>query len=399
MTKPPYSLDHSSSRYPSVTAIVPITGVSDGLAETLESLLSQTIPLGQIIVVSDHAASETEAVVKRFGSRIRMLSKPPGSRLAAVNHGLAVCTSDFVWIMDASSIAPIDAVSNLLVPFSTKPELGISYGRYQTITNRKRANQQRLTKTSTYPSLQSRSVFTVMMEDAFLPSLSCVMARRACYEAISPLREDLTDAEDYYALLRLARAFPAESTDAVTLLRRSSNTSATSGASTSAAETRLIAELLPTVSLGELIGRHYTQPPTTPLELRQAFFQKAAIAARRKLWAQAIDGIERGVNANPVTPLRDIDTVILKKLLGCRYGLDELVRTPGILDHVRSAFSEFYPRGAARRAIASSLLYRIRARPFDGRNWSLYWRFCGLFGGLSGVLSTFQLNDPKPSRA
>jgi hypothetical protein len=84
--------------------IIPAYDAAGTIAETLESLLAQTSPDWEAIVVDDGSGDETPAVVARFAERdprIRLLHAAHGGVSRARNAGIAQARSDWLLFLDA----------------------------------------------------------------------------------------------------------------------------------------------------------------------------------------------------------------------------------------------------------------------------------------------------------
>lgn len=385
-----------------VSVILPTFNRAHLIAESIESVLAQSVPPIEIVVIDDGSTDGTAEVVKRFDGIVKYVHKENGGKVSGINLGLQHITGDYVLIMDDDDLLPVDAIENLMTPFVGDPELGLSYGALQKFQINPETGSQEDVYTSPYPHLDGRSFFVRIMEDCYITGQPCIMARRDCFDAIAPLRTEVTVSEDYDMLLSLARLYEAVRVPAVTLLQRQHDGDRGPAEIRYAAEMRftrwcemdtvLLTELLPEVSLGELLGRSADQPPQTPEEFQRAYFQSATIAARKKLWDMAIDAMLAAAQAGAKRGLDPIDRVILSKAMGCRYGLDEVIEDTSILDDFRSAMKGLSSENEAVRAVAGTLLYgaRIRFIEKDYANarafWRLYWRFAGVGNGLRGVI-------------
>ena len=70
------------------TVIVPTFNRAAFIGETLDSLLAQSWPPGQIVVVDDGSTDGTPAALDRFGDRIEVIRKPNGGKATALNAAL-----------------------------------------------------------------------------------------------------------------------------------------------------------------------------------------------------------------------------------------------------------------------------------------------------------------------
>ena len=322
------------------------------------------------MVVDDGSSDDTEAVVAKFGNRVRYIRRENGGKNAAINTGLRHVTGELIWIMDDDDLAPADALERLVSPFLDDPSTAISYGALQKFREDPETGTMRFEQTLPYPSEDERSFFIQVMEDCFITGQPCVLVRRSCYDAIFPLPEDKVISEDYAVLLLLARRWTATRVEGVTLFQRQHDgprgpadiryAANTRNARWSAADTELLRELLPDVTMGELVSRPASAEPVDAVERRQAYFQKATVAARKKLWPEALRAMQNGARQAPDAPLGAMDRFILSRMLGCRYGLDELIAAPEILDELSSALAGLGVRREAIACIAEPLPYLIR---------------------------------------
>lgn len=96
--------------YTKISAVIPTYNSARFITETLESLLNQTLPLSEIIIVDDKSTDETRDVIrdlqKRAKNRIRLhcLEENSGSSIAR-NIGMEIARNDWVLLMDHDDIA------------------------------------------------------------------------------------------------------------------------------------------------------------------------------------------------------------------------------------------------------------------------------------------------------
>ncbi len=381
-----------------VSVILPTFNRAHLITESIDSLLAQTADILEIIIVDDGSTDNTREVLASYADRVTLLTQQNGGKLSALNHGFSRARGDLIWIMDDDDIAPADALERLLGPFREDPETRISYGALRKFTINPETGAREFLHTYPYPPEDGRSFFVHVLEDCFITGQPCLLVRRSCYEAIGPMPEEITISEDYAVLMRLARRFDAHRVDAVTLLQRQHEgprgpkdiryAADTRYDRWCAADTTLMEDLLPRLSLGEFLDYDAPAVPTDPAARRQAYFQKSVIAARKKLWPAALSALRAGVAANPEARLRPVERTILSRMLGCRYGVDEVIAEPGILDEIRAALGPLAHRKDAIAAIASLLPFLVKTamRQGDHRRawakWSLYWRLTGLRTGV-----------------
>jgi len=89
---------------PLVSVIIPVWKWGAFLAEAVESVLNQTYPPHEVIVVDDGSTDGSAGVVKNFGASVSIVFKPGAGAAAARNQGLELAGGDFFAFLDADDI-------------------------------------------------------------------------------------------------------------------------------------------------------------------------------------------------------------------------------------------------------------------------------------------------------
>lgn len=87
-------------RVADVSFVVPTHNRVDLLAETIRSILHQTLPPREIIVVDNGTEDRAAAVLAEFGDQVRLLKSAPNQKQVARNTGFAAATSTWVATLD-----------------------------------------------------------------------------------------------------------------------------------------------------------------------------------------------------------------------------------------------------------------------------------------------------------
>jgi glycosyltransferase involved in cell wall biosynthesis len=88
-------------RHPRVSCVIPVHNGARFIAEAIESVLAQTLPVFEIIVVDDGSTDETLRALEPYGPRVKVVShREPLGPAAARNRGSAEATGDFVTFLD-----------------------------------------------------------------------------------------------------------------------------------------------------------------------------------------------------------------------------------------------------------------------------------------------------------
>lgn len=104
-----------------VSIIVPAYNEEMVIARSIISLLQQTYPNMEIIVIDDGSKDQTYRYAKRYeGKRVKVITKPNGGKSRAINTGIEYATGDLVMVVDADSRLNDDAVA-LMVQYFDNP--------------------------------------------------------------------------------------------------------------------------------------------------------------------------------------------------------------------------------------------------------------------------------------
>jgi len=89
---------------PLVSAIIPTYNRANLVGEAIESVLGQTYPHVEVIVVDDGSTDDTVVRLAQFGNRIRVVAQDNAGPAAARNRGIAMCNGQFVAFLDSDDL-------------------------------------------------------------------------------------------------------------------------------------------------------------------------------------------------------------------------------------------------------------------------------------------------------
>lgn len=185
-----------------VSVIIPTYGGSDSLLRSVDSVLTQTYPDFEVIVVDDNnpdtdARKKTEKQMNRYAGNahvkyIKHEHNKNGS--AARNTGYRNSDGEYICLLDDDDAFLPGKIYKQVVYLDEHPEYGACY------CWRRQRNKEIC---GTYTGDLSQQ----LLDLTFTPTTSALMIRRSCYEALNGFDESYRRHQDYEFMLRFFKRF------------------------------------------------------------------------------------------------------------------------------------------------------------------------------------------------
>jgi hypothetical protein len=188
-----------ASDTPSVSVIIPTYNRAGYLAEAVESVLAQSFPAREIIVVDDGSKDNTAEVAASFGDRIIYHRQDNAERGAARNKGFQLSHGSMVAFLDSDDLWMPDKLKCDVDLLMRSPEVGLVYSDYLVVDSDGR------TLGHVNPRPVDCAATSFLMSES-LVSLGTHLIRRECVEATGGFREEreLSGNEDWEFWVRLS---------------------------------------------------------------------------------------------------------------------------------------------------------------------------------------------------
>lgn len=171
-----------------ISVIIPTFNSGKFIAEAIKSVLQQTVPPQEIIVVDDGSTDETESVVMQFKDDVQYVYQEHAGVAAARNEGLGLSQGDLITFIDADDIWLNNKIELQLQLFEQNPETELVIGFLQRVY--KDCNDK------------SAKIFAGDESGIFVLSLGCTLIREKVFEQVGNFDEELTMSEDFDWFLR-----------------------------------------------------------------------------------------------------------------------------------------------------------------------------------------------------
>jgi len=191
----------SGSRQPYVAVIIPCFNQAHYLGEAIESVLSQTLPPAEVVVIDDGSEDNSYEVAGRYEGVRRIRQRNKGVA-AARNTGWRQTGAEYLVFLDADDRLLPEALKVGIGALSQRLQVAFVSGFSRDIdadgTVVRGVGQPRV----------GQDHYLRLLEDCFIWSGSSIVYRRSALEAVAGFDEGLGAADDYDLYLRLARSFP-----------------------------------------------------------------------------------------------------------------------------------------------------------------------------------------------
>ena len=114
---------------PPIAVIIPAYQAARFIDEAIRSVLAQTRPVAEIVVVDDGSDDGSADVAAEFAPAVQVIRQPRGGAGAARRRGLAASRSSLVAFLDADDRWLPDAAERLGGALDARPEALLAFGR------------------------------------------------------------------------------------------------------------------------------------------------------------------------------------------------------------------------------------------------------------------------------
>ncbi len=113
---------------PLVSVVIPVYNAERYLAEAIESILAQSIPPFEVIVIDDGSTDASGQVAKSFGNKVRYYYQENSGLGKALNLGVELGKAEFLAFLDADDLWEEDKLQKQLAAFDDDPQIDMVFG-------------------------------------------------------------------------------------------------------------------------------------------------------------------------------------------------------------------------------------------------------------------------------
>jgi amino acid adenylation domain-containing protein len=187
-----------------LSVIIPSYNSAVFLPEAIESLLSQTYPVFEIIVVDDGSTDETKEVCDRYPTVKYIYQNNQGAAIAR-NTGIRVSKGEYLLFLDSDDCLLPKAVEIGVNCINAHPEVGFVFGSYifQSMNPDGSYSTEEI-----YDNQPEVASYETLLAAKHKIQCACIVFRRVAIESVGGFNQNLAPMEDINFFLRIAREFP-----------------------------------------------------------------------------------------------------------------------------------------------------------------------------------------------
>ncbi len=166
----------------------------------LDSVLGQTYPVSEIVIVDDGSTDNTREVMKRYEGKVQLYQQNHGGVSAARNKGLEMAQYEVIAWCDADDVWEPSFLECTVRLLENEPELD---GVYAGVVHRD-SNGNRLPQENRIV-VPPDQLYAALADDCFIQTTAFVM-RKECFDQAGWFDTHFDISEDYDMFLRLAKS-------------------------------------------------------------------------------------------------------------------------------------------------------------------------------------------------
>ncbi len=188
-----------------VTVIIASHNYAHFIAQTLDSVLAQTYPDWECVVVDDGSIDNTREVVARYAEadqRIHYIWQENQGLAGARNRGIAKSSGEYLQFLDADDLIEARKLECQVDVLAQQQEIDIVYGDVRYIANEKSAQRLFTAGEVNIPSVarvsgQGKEILSALARSNITPT-NCILLRRQVISDVGAFEARANEAYDYW---------------------------------------------------------------------------------------------------------------------------------------------------------------------------------------------------------
>jgi hypothetical protein len=187
-----------------VSVIMPVYNAANFVAESIKSVLQQTMEDLELIIVDNYSQDNSVQVIESVNdSRIKLLSQPNKGVSYARNKGLHEALGEFIAFLDADDTWDPHFLEQMIAPLKQFPNVALSYCGWQNVGLVGGRGEPFIPPD--YEAMDEKN--EVLLKDCPWP-INAAVTKKIAIDKIGGFSENFSFAEDYLLWLQIAETAP-----------------------------------------------------------------------------------------------------------------------------------------------------------------------------------------------
>ena len=287
-----------------VSAIIPTYNRAQYISECIDSILRQTYSVAEILLIDDGSTDNTKEILQKYDGKVRYFYKENGGKSSALNYGLSKAEGDYIWICDDDDYAADNALEALINIFEEHQDIDIALGSYKIFSTE---GDQKHFKPPYFFKREEEPNLKINFLETMFTNQFAMLVKKQVYDEVGEFNEELIRSQDYEMTLRIFRHHNGfYSPDIIYFFREHDGVRGSSKKKydpKKAKETwlefskKFFVTIAHDYSLNEFTPTFALKLPDE-LKDRASYIQKSVVLAKKGLWQEAIDELEKALKCS-----------------------------------------------------------------------------------------------------
>lgn len=191
-----------------VSIILPTYNREHSIGRSIESILRQTYPYWELLVIDDASEDRTEEIVVDIAvsdERVHYYRQPRNSGVAAArNEGIRLAKYVYVAFQDSDDIWEEDKLEKQMLVFERQPGVGMVYCAFE--GTKQDGTTVRIPSRSMPEEDLQGDLYKLLLQRNFIGAPTAVI-RKECLDKVGGFDETLSCLEDWELFIRIAKEY------------------------------------------------------------------------------------------------------------------------------------------------------------------------------------------------
>ena len=184
----------------SITVVIPAYNAARYIEATLKSVLAQTLPPDEVLVIDDGSKDNTAEIAQSFNGCVKVFRRANAGQGASRNFGVQQATSEWIALMDSDDLWVPHKLERQMLELAANPQADVCYSARVRVTQADPSAP--LAYLAVVPAPEAGNVRRALHRNtSFLPS--SVLIRRSTYLAHGGFDPHFIQVQDWEFWLRL----------------------------------------------------------------------------------------------------------------------------------------------------------------------------------------------------